>query len=83
MRVFAFKYASPIRKVCNIEKPCLNIHGSEDHFVSTDMADSLYEKMKCEKELLIVPNADHTQAVDVNPGMYWARIDSFMSRYLG
>lgn len=85
MKIFA-KYslhdASPINNIKNIKIPCLIIHGKQDHFVQETMAHEIFEEIKGFKELLIVPNADHTQSSKVDPTAYWKKVDSFLLEHM-
>ena len=41
------------------------------------MAYELFEKIMSTKEILLVPDANHTQSVNVRPDLYWGQIDAF------
>ena len=75
--------ASPLKNVSDISCPVYLIHGAEDRFVLPDMASELYDGITSEKEITIVPEATHTHSVDVDPTLYWTRVDSFITRHLG
>ena len=79
---YSLKEASPINNIEEMRIPCLIIHGEQDHFVRVQMAYELFENISTSKELLIVPNADHTQSIDVSPDLYWKQIDAFLDKYM-
>lgn len=83
MKLFA-KYSledtSPINNIGKIRIPILIIHGEQDHFVRVQMAYELFKKIKSPKEILIVPDANHTQSVSVRPDLYWKQIDAFLDK---
>lgn len=74
--------ASPQNNIKNIKMPCLIIHGKQDNFVQETMAHEIFEEIKGVKELLIVPNADHTQSLKVAPIAYWKKVDSFLLEHM-
>lgn len=85
MKLFAKYSLEDTSLINNIEKmriPSLIIHGEQDHFVRVQMAYELFENISTSKELLIVPNADHTQSIDVSPDLYWKQIDAFLDKYM-
>lgn len=61
--------------------PTLFIHGDKDTFVPFSMVKDLYNEAACEKELLVVPGAEHALSVEVNPDLYWTSVDAFVSKY--
>ena len=79
---YSFKDASPINNIGKVRVPCLIIHGENDHFVKVEMAYELFENIDTAKELLLVPNANHTQSVKIEPNMYWDKVDMFLSKYM-
>lgn len=84
IRVFAgFKLsdAAVIYNISTIQKPWLIIHGKEDGFVNVDMANELFEAATCDKkEMLLIDKADHVKSVEVNPILYWNRVDEFIKK---
>lgn len=72
----------PIDQVSKTNLPILFIHGDSDAFVPSYMIDLLYEKASGPKEKLIIPNAGHAQANEVDPTTYWNAIDQFINQYI-
>lgn len=70
--------AAAIRSAENITAPVLFIHGREDGFVPSYMAEDLYRLTKSRKRILIVDQADHMQSLDAAPGEYWKHVDDFI-----
>lgn len=61
--------------------PILFIHGDKDTFVPFEMLEKVYAAAACEKEKLVVPHAEHGNAMDVNPELYWTTVDNFVAKY--
>ena len=61
--------------------PTLFIHGDKDTFVPFEMLEKVYAAASCEKEKLVVPHAEHGNAMDVNPELYWTTVDNFVAKY--
>ena len=62
--------------------PMLFIHGDKDLFVPTKMVYELYDACTSEKELFVVPGADHARSYHVDPEGYEARIRAMAEKYL-
>jgi pimeloyl-ACP methyl ester carboxylesterase len=62
--------------------PLLMIHGEADSYIDVDHARWLYEQAAPPKELWIVPEARHNQAVTVAGNLYQQRILEFLSPVL-
>lgn len=62
--------------------PMLFIHGDKDLFVPTKMVYELYEACTSEKELFVVPGADHAKSYHVDPEGYEARVKEMAEKYL-
>ena len=56
----------------------LFIHGREDGFVPSCMAEALYQTVNAEKYIVIVDGTDHMQSVVADPLKYWSSVDSFL-----
>ena len=59
--------------------PVLFIHGEEDTFVPTAMSRKNYDACVAQKELLIVPKAQHAQAYLVGKEAYQKAVSQFLS----
>lgn len=79
---YDIKAGSSIEQVKKSKTPTLFIHGSEDNFVPFEMLDKIYEAANCDKQKLVIENAAHAQASNVNPELYWKIIDDFIADYL-
>jgi fermentation-respiration switch protein FrsA (DUF1100 family) len=79
---YGFSEASPLKQVSKSVTPVFFIHGEEDTFTPTYMTNELYKAAASEKELWIVPDADHGKAFDVNPEEYFIRVEDFYSKYI-
>lgn len=62
--------------------PVLFIHGEEDHYVPCEMSRKNYEACASEKELLIVPGADHGMSYMTDTEKYVETFVGFMKKYL-
>ncbi len=62
--------------------PILFIHGDKDKFVPTEMVYRFYDACNSEKELFVVPNADHAKSYHLDKQGYEDRIKRFSERYL-
>ncbi len=69
--------------VKNSKVPMLFVHGDADDFVPTRMGEELYELCGNEKELLIVPGAEHAQSISTDEALYHKTLDAFIDKYLG
>lgn len=79
---FCLKDASVLNYIQQIDKPWLIIHGETDGFVSPKMAKELFRAAICPKEIYLVPKAEHTKALEVQPEQYWKTVDNFINKYL-
>lgn len=77
-----FKQNAPILQVAKSVTPTLFIHGDRDTFVPFWMQQALFEAASCEKEKLIVPEAEHANCANVNPELYWTTAEAFMHKYV-
>jgi Prolyl oligopeptidase family. len=79
---YGFKEASPLKQISKSVTPIFIIHGESDTFNPPYMAHELYDAATCEKELWIVPDAEHGKAFDVNPDQYFERVRLFYKKYI-
>ena len=61
--------------------PTLLIHGDAHRGVPVWMLHKLYDAAACEKEKLVVPGADHGEAM-YQPELFYGTIRKFLDRYL-
>lgn len=62
-------------------RPIFFIHGADDQYVPTKMCYQNFDATSAPKEMWIVPNADHGEALAVNPNEYQHRIAEFLRRF--
>lgn len=79
---FGFEECSPLNAVARSKTPTMFVHGTEDTFVPFWMRDVLYDACAAEKEKLDVPGAEHDMSCELNPELYWSKIDSFIAKYI-
>ncbi len=76
------KDTNALGAVKNARVPMLFIHGDKDLFVPTYMVYELYDACTSEKELFIVPGADHAKSYHIDPDGYQARVKAMAEKYL-
>ena len=80
---YSFRRASALAQMRQCRIPVLFIHGEKDELVPSSMALRLYGAARCEKQLLIVPEAGHAEAADKASELYWDTIRTFIEKYIG
>lgn len=73
--------AAARKYVSSISAPVLYIHGKCDGLVPLEMMHELYEKTKSDKKKLVVPDADHTGALNEDPILYQKTVFDFLMAY--
>ena len=58
------------------------IHGEADTYIKVEMAEGLYRRARSPKELWVVPDAKHNQALHLVGDEYRRRVLEFFERYL-
>ena len=66
-------------KECRI--PVMFVHGSDDTFVPVEMTYANYKACASEKDLLIIPGAEHGMSYFVDPKKYEKKIKEFWKKY--
>lgn len=79
---YSFGEASALEQVKKTELPILFIHGEEDTFVPVRMVHELYAAAHGDKELYLVPNAEHGNAYAKDPRTYEGKVSGFLGRYI-
>ena len=79
---YSFAEASALEQVKKTEIPILFIHGEDDTFVPVEMVYELYDAAGSDKELLIVPDAEHANAYDADPQLYEETVTNFLDKYV-
>ena len=65
----------------NTTIPVLFIHGTDDHFVPVEMTYENYKACASEKQLLIVPGAEHAMSYLVDKNAYEDAVVAFWKKY--
>ena len=73
-----FNKASTVELVKDIDVPIFYIHGGQDTFVPVENAYELTKATTAPYELWIVEDANHGEAVKVEPDLYREKIDAFI-----
>jgi alpha-beta hydrolase superfamily lysophospholipase len=69
-------------KIRQVRKPTLIIHGEYDQIISVTEGQELYVNSGAQdKELLIIPGADHNDILMVGPRRYFDAIEKFVTKY--
>ena len=79
---WGFREASALKQVEKASLPMMFIHGDADDYVPTWMVHPLYEAKSGEKELWIVPGAEHAASYRENKEEYTRRVGEFVGRYI-
>ena len=79
---YSFEEASALEQVKKTSLPIFFIHGKEDAFVPVEMVHKLYEAANGEKELYLVPGAEHGNAYDADPETYEKKVAEFLAPYM-
>lgn len=58
--------------------PTLIVHGDADTVIPIRHGRRVYEEVRGQKQLVIIPGADHNDLHDVQPVQYWAALRRFM-----
>jgi pimeloyl-ACP methyl ester carboxylesterase len=77
------RFVDVTRALKRLRLPVLFIHGGKDSYLGTDQAQMLCDLVDADKEMWVVPDADHNEAVEVAPDEYSRRIVQFLRRALG
>jgi len=78
---FSTKEASSVEQLKKSKTPTLFIHGDADLFVPFWMLQIVYDAAACEKEMLVVPGAEHAEAA-YEQELYHGTIKRFIDKYL-
>ena len=79
---YSFSEASALDQIKKSTVPVLFIHGDSDNFIHTDMVYKLYDACPTEKELLVVEDAAHGQALYRDPDRYFDTVFGFLDKYM-
>ncbi|QKD82572.1 alpha/beta fold hydrolase [Thermoleptolyngbya sichuanensis A183] len=70
-----------LAKVRSLQMPLLVIHGTGDRVVPVHMGQALYEAAPPPKELLLIPQAGHSNLRRINRTLYFQTLQRFVTRY--
>ena len=79
---WGFREASALKQVAGCDRPMLFIHGGNDTYVPTAMAEPLYAAKQGAKALWIAPDSPHASSFADHPAEYAARVKAFVEQYL-
>lgn len=79
---YSLRKASCIKQIKKSKIPILFIHGDKDKFVPFYMLDKLYEAATCKKEKLVIKNAEHAEAQEIDKEKYWKTVKKFIKNNL-
>jgi len=80
---FRASAADPVRVIGEIApRALLIIHGPRDPYIPLGEVERLYAAAGEPKELWVIPEAGHTQGLELRPAEYEARLIAFFHRYL-
>ena len=66
-------------KIRQVRKPTLIIHGEYDQIISIEEGEELYQNSGTQdKQILIIPEADHNDVMMVNQSLYFDTIEEFV-----
>lgn len=69
-----------INKIKSLQTPMLIIHGTEDEIIPVTMAAELFISKPEPKQLVIIPQAGHTNVHEVQDQNYFSSLDKFIRR---
>ena len=76
------KDTNALGAIKNVRVPVLFIHGDKDLFVPTKMVYELYDACTSEKDLLVVPGADHAKSYHIDKEGYEKKVKAFVEKYI-
>lgn len=79
---YSFKEASALNQVRKADIPIFYIHGMSDTFVPVSNAEELYNETPGDKEIFLVPNANHGEAYALAGDAYRVKLRNFLERHV-
>lgn len=80
---YDLKETSPLKAVSRSRVPTFFIHGKEDRMIPVGMCRDLYGEAACEKDIMIVDGAGHTQSAEKDPVRFFGEVQKFLGKYTG
>lgn len=79
---YSLTEANAVEQVKKANVPILLIHGKNDTFVTTDMAQTLNQAMASEHEMLTIETGTHGDCRFAEPDTYYNKVFEFVERYV-
>ncbi|MFC3038784.1 alpha/beta hydrolase [Virgibacillus xinjiangensis] len=79
---YTLKEASALEQVEKAEVPILYIHGKDDTFVPTEMAEELHANTNSESELVLFEDSSHGEAFVIHQERYVDKLNEFLNEYV-
>ena len=79
---FDLRDANACIAVSKTKVPVLIIHGDKDTRAPLSMAYRIYDSCRSEKEIYIVPGAEHTECYRTDPEKYEKTVSEFIEKYI-
>lgn len=79
---YSLTEASALDQVKKAEVPILYMHGNDDTFVPTRMAEELYENTKSNAEIKTFDHAGHGESFVIDEAGYVKMMDAFLDKYV-
>lgn len=80
---YDLKETSPLKAVSRSRVPTFFIHGKEDRMIRVEMCHALYDAASCEKEIMIMDGAGHTQSAEKDPVRFFGEVQKFLGKNIG
>ena len=77
---YDLKETSPLKAVSRSRVPTFFIHGKEDRMIPVEMCHALYDAASCEKEIMIMDGAGHTQSAEKDPVRFFGEVQKFLGK---
>ena len=77
---YDLKETSPLKAVSRSRVPTFFIHGKEDRMIPVEMCHALYDAASCEKEIMIMDGAGHTQSAEKDPVRFFGEVEKFLGK---
>lgn len=61
-----------------LDVPILFIHGKKDGLIDYNSVNELYALVRCKKEIVLSDAADHIGMMNIEPEVYWGKVDGFI-----
>lgn len=79
---YSLTEASALDQVQKATVPILYVHGEEDTFVPTHLAEELYEETSSDAQIMTIPGAGHGEGFVIAKEAYLAKVHAFLETYM-